>query len=99
MSIKIEIAGQSARVKIEVLGYENPSAQNRSDANWLTCHVEVRVRSFSGQLDAAFTTQDFAAFAKCLCSAVKELNGTATFETDENALRLDVEFTHTGAAR
>ena len=33
MSIEIEIAGQAARVRIEVLGYENPSAQDPSDAN------------------------------------------------------------------
>jgi hypothetical protein len=99
MSLEIEIAGQTAQVRIEVFGYENPTAQESSDANWLTCRVEVRVRSFSGQVDAAFTTQDFAAFGRCLRSAVAEVKGAAAFETDENALQLNVEFTRTGAVR
>lgn len=99
MSVVIEILGESGRVKIEVVRYENPSAQNPSDANWLMCRAEVHVRRFSGQIDAAFTTQDFATFGTRLRSAVKDLNGVATFETDENALGLAVEFTRTGSAR
>jgi hypothetical protein len=84
---------------IEVLGYENPSAQHTSDANWLTCRVEIHVRSFSGEVDAAFTTQDFVEFARSLRFAVADVKGTAVFETDENALQLRVEFGHTGTAR
>jgi hypothetical protein len=96
MSVEIEIAGQAAYVKIKVSGYENPAAQNPSDANWLTCRVEVRVRGFEGRVDAAFTTQDFAAFGRSLGSAVADLRGGAVFETDEEALRLNVEFNSTG---
>ncbi len=99
MSLEVEVAGQSARVRIEVHGYENPAARNPSDANWLTCRVEVRVKKFLGELDATFTTQDFAAFARHLRSMVTDLNGVAAFETDEDALRLDVELTHTGTAQ
>lgn len=98
MSVEIKILGEAAGVKIEVLRYENRSAQNPSDANWLMCHAEVHVRSFAGRVDVAFTTHDFAAFGKCLRSAVTDLDGTATFETDENALRLVVELSRTGVA-
>jgi len=96
MSVKVEVAGQAAHVKIEVVGYENPAAENLSDANWLTCRVEVSVRGFEGHVDAAFTTQDFAAFGRSLRSAVADLKGEAVFETDEDALRLKVEFSSIG---
>ena len=97
MSVNVEIAGQAAHVGIEVLGYENPAAENVSDANWLTCRIEVRVRGFEGHIDAAFTTQDFAAFSRSLRSAVSDMKGEAAFETDEDALRLDVKFNTTGS--
>jgi hypothetical protein len=41
--MSFEITGEAAQVRIEVFGYENPTAQEPSDANWLTCRVEVRV--------------------------------------------------------
>jgi len=96
MSVNVEVAGQAALVRIEVIGYENLAANNPSDANWLTCRVEVRVRGFEGHLNAAFTTQDFAAFSKSLRSAVAALHGWAVFEADEDALQLKVEFNVTG---
>ena len=98
MSVNVEVAGEAAHVRIEVIGYENPAAENLSDANWLTCRVEVRVRGFEGRVDASFTTQEFAAFSRSLRSAVSDLKGEATFETDEDALRLDVKFNTTGKA-
>jgi hypothetical protein len=98
MSVAVEIAGQAAHVRIEVLGYENPAAQNASDANWLTCRVVVNVRGFEGRVDAALTTQDFAAFTRSLRVAVDTVRGEALFETDEDALRLNVELRSTGTA-
>lgn len=98
MSVAIEIAGHGAYVRIDVLGYENPDAQGTSDANWLTCRVEVSVNGFEGRADAAFATHDFADFGRSLRAAVTAVNGEARFETDEDALRLSVEFRRTGTA-
>jgi len=98
MSVNVEVAGEAAYVRIEVIGYENPAAQNISDANWVTCRVEVRVRGFVGHVDASFTTQDFVAFSTSLRPAVAGLQGEAVFETDEDALRLSVKFSATGRA-
>ncbi len=98
MSVNVGVAGESAHVRVEVIGYENPAAENVSDANWLACRVEVRVRGFEGRVDASFTTQDFAAFGATLGSCVADLRGDATFETDEDALRLHVKFSKTGRA-
>jgi len=98
MTVNVEVAGPAANVKIEVLGYENLAAENLSDANWVTCRVEVRVRNFAGHVDASFTTHDFVSFTKSLRPAVADLRGEAVFETDEDALRLNVKFSATGKA-
>jgi hypothetical protein len=98
MSVNVEIAGQGAQMRIEVIGYENPAAENPSDANWLTCRVNVRVRAFEGHVDASFTTQGFAAFRKSLRLAVADVRGEAVFETDEDALRLNVKLHANGTA-
>lgn len=98
MSVNVEVAGESARVRIEVIGYENPAAENLSDANWVTCRVEVCVRGFVGHVDTSFTTQDFVAFRTSLQPAVTDLRGESVFETDEDALRLNVKFSATGKA-
>lgn len=91
MSVEVELAGHGGRVRIEVLGHETDAAENVHDANWLRCRVEVRVRGFEGHVDASFTTQDFAEFSQSLGAMVADLTGEATFETLEEALRLEVE--------
>ena len=96
MSVTVEIAGDAALVKIEVFGYERPSATHLTDANWLSCQVEVNVIGFEGHLVAAFTTLDFAEFRTTLRSGVADLKGQALFETDEDALRLRIEFSPIG---
>lgn len=98
MSAIIELQGDSGWVRIDVEGYENPASEVLSDANWLTCRVEVRVGAFQGCVDAAFTTYDFASFDAVLRRIVVELNGEARFETDEDALRLCVYVMESGRA-
>lgn len=98
MSVHVEIVGQAARLRIEVLGYENPSPQTPSDANWLSCRIEVVVGGFEGRVGASLTAQDFVVFHQALRSSVDALRKGAVFETDEDALRLNVEMRATGTA-
>lgn len=99
MSEKIEIIGEGVCIALEVLGYENPLAQDVSDANWLDCRVSITIGdAFQGQFAASFTTSDFVRFREELSTALTELNGTATFVTDEDALRVGVELSKTGRA-
>lgn len=100
MSFKIEIGGQGARLTVEVLGYENPSAQDISDANWLRCQVMIRIgeRAFSADFPASFTTSDFVRFREELSTVLTKLSGTASFLTDEEALCLSIEIGRTGGA-
>lgn len=101
MSFVMEISGQGARLTVEVLGYENPSAQNASDANWLSCNVAIKVLESTvlANFPASFTTYDFIQFRQELSTILSNLRGSATFVTDEEALRLSVEIGSTGVAR
>lgn len=97
MPVSVEVRGHGANVRIEVVGYENPAAENVSDSNWLTCRVHVNIAGFEAHVLAAFTTQDFAAFSRSLRSAVADLNGEAKFETDEETLLLTATFNTSGS--
>src|SRR5206468_2847773 len=93
MSVEIEIKGHGGGVGIVVLGYENLDALDPSDANWLVCRVQVGIGPFHGELDATFTTQDFAWFARDLRALIEGAAPMASFETDEQALELRIEGT------
>ncbi|MGH9768138.1 MAG: WapI family immunity protein [Blastocatellia bacterium] len=99
MSDEIEIAGQGASLKVEVLRYENISAQDLSDANWLSCSVQARVGSFSGNFSGSFTTNDFAQFRDELRELLARKSGTASFLTDEEQLRINLEVERTGTVQ
>lgn len=84
---------------MEVLGYENPSAPDVSDANWLKCRVAINIEeAFWANFPASFTTSDFIQFHEELRTVLTKLSGTASFLTDEDALCLSIEIGRTGGA-
>lgn len=88
--ISVPIEGTGGSISIEVLGYENAAASNESDANWLKSRIKVVAGPFSGEFDAALTTQDFVYFERELNELLRSLQGKATFQTDEEWLRFEV---------
>lgn len=96
--INISIEGNGGSISIEVFGYENATASNDSDANWLRSRIRVAAGPFSGETDAALTTQDFVYFERELTEVLRTLKGKATFQTDEDSLRFDVEMGSRGTA-
>ena len=99
MSETCEIAGPGARCRIQVLGYENPAAQDPSDANWLSCRVAIRGDdSLSAEGPAALSVQDFSDFAEDLHKVLRGAGGTASFTTDEEDVSLNIEIKKTGTA-
>jgi hypothetical protein len=98
MSLKVSIKGHGASIAIEVFGYENLSAQNASDANWLNCRVVVDMGQFVGNYDASFTTSDFIRFRNELKTLQNTMRGSASFVTDEEALNCTIEMRATGTA-
>lgn len=97
MTQAIEIRGHGGGVAIVVLGYENPSAQEHSDANWLACKVRVTAGPFAGDVDAAFTTDDFARLRRGIRALLDREVQSAEFEPIEQALSLKMAGSRTGA--
>lgn len=99
MSHRIPINGNGASILIEVDGYERPGAKDISDANWLKCRVTLDIGYFKGNYSASFETTDFVRFKESLKTALKAMNGTASFETCEGALTCAIEIKSGGRAR
>lgn len=70
----------------------------RSDANWLRSRIRVAAGPLSGEIDATLTTQDFVYFERELTEVLRTLRGKATFQTDEDSLRFDVQMGSRGTA-
>lgn len=96
MSAQVEIKGHGGCVVLSVDGYENPGAQDVSDANWLSCGVRLTVAGVSASVAASFGTRDFARFLEQLERVAADLKGVARFETDEEALSIKVELAGRG---
>ena len=96
--MKLEIRCNEGFISIEVLEYENCSAETSEDANWLSCYVAIKTDAFSGEFQASFMTEDFTDFQKQLAAVVESLEGSARFETMENALQFSVEMKSNGEA-
>lgn len=99
MPDEIEIAGHGGSIKVEALRYENPSAKDLSDANWLSCNVQARIGSFSGNFSGSFTTNDFVQFRDELRGLLSRKSDTASFLTDEEQLRIKLEVGRTGTVQ
>ena len=94
-----DIRGHGGHCTIDVLRYENDAAQNVNDANWLSCHVAVAGPRCRIETAAAFTTHEIKDFTESLRRAVQTLDGTAAFETMEQALTLRIQVSKSGTAK
>ena len=81
--------GTGCSIPIEVLGYEDPDAPATS-YDWLRCNVGIVAGPFAGTLAATITTQDFESFHRELIKVLMDLDGTASFVTDEEWLQFTV---------
>jgi hypothetical protein len=96
VSLRVELKGEGGQVIVEVHGYENPDAQDVSDANWLNCVVSADVAGFTASFPTSFTTHDFKQFREELSRVYSELKGKASFLTDEDAFRMTIDVASTG---
>ena len=98
MSCIITLDGNGAKIKIDIFGYENPYAEDLSDANWLSCYVKLDIEKFTANFSASFTTSDFVSFYNDLNRIMLDFIGSASFVTDEEKLYLNIEIGKTGRA-
>jgi hypothetical protein len=99
MSQLLRISGDGAWLSVEVLGYENRLAECESDANWLSCIVELSIGPFEGKLSAALSTHDFTDFMEQLQKVNALAVSTAAFVCDEDSLRITVEASTLGSVQ
>jgi len=96
MSDTVSIVGQGGKIVIEVFGYENPSALNVDDANWLSSRISVDVEPFVGSFKAALTTYDLSVLYERLETVLHDLSGQFSFQSTEDNLTLEAEFARNG---
>lgn len=98
MGQEVTLTGEQGRLAIDVASYENPSATDRDDANWLASTIGVKAEPFSGAFNATFTTHELIILHEQLKKALASLSVTVTFQSTEGDLSLSIEFSKRGAA-
>jgi hypothetical protein len=96
MSDAVSIVGQGGKIVIEVFGYENPSASNVDDANWLSSRFSVEVGPFAGSFKAALTTYDLLVLCERMETVLRTLSGQLSYQSTEDNLTLEAEFARNG---
>lgn len=91
-----EIRGESARLKIDVLGYER-AVPEPFGPDWLRCEVHCSLPGFSANVPLSMAADDFTRFAASPRSALDALAGSAVLETIEERLHLVLSFHPSGA--
>lgn len=81
----------SEYLKILILGYAYPSANDFWDGNWLNVRISIRTRGFSGDYKAELRNVDFLEFQKELDNLYNKLNGFAEFHCLEDYLRIMIK--------
>src|SRR5688572_27338020 len=80
------------RVQMDVHGYEQSSdSDDRFDLNWLRTDVSVQAGSFHGRESIAILTWELSGFLAELVKLQETLAGTATFETIEEQLEMQLK--------
>ncbi|MCB9869694.1 MAG: hypothetical protein H6837_07535 [Planctomycetes bacterium] len=74
------------------------AAEDPYDANWLRCSAEVEQGAFRGNVDASFTTNDFARFLSEMDRLMARESAAASFNTMEEALAFRIEVDRAGRA-
>lgn len=84
-------ADRGEQVSIHVTRREFPEASDYWDGNWVYATIRIRAGAFRGEYEALLRTDELAAFREQLRTLHAALNGSATFETMEHWLRVDIQ--------
>lgn len=95
----VEIAGEGAQLRIEVVSHSDVATIDPDDAEWIRCDVELKVGGLRALIGANFVRDDFANLGDELAAALETVSGTASFETYEDALAFEVAFQPNGGAQ
>jgi hypothetical protein len=98
-SRSFSLKGDNGAITVKVLGYENPQAKDVSDANWLKAEIAFNSGGCTFCYSAALTANDIKHFQAELESVFSNLEGSASFLTDEEAILLRVEISKVGSIK
>jgi len=84
-------ADSSEQLSIHVTRREFPEASDYWDGNWVYATIQIRAGAFRGEYEALLRTDELASFRDQLATLHAALNGSATFETMEHWLRVDIQ--------
>jgi hypothetical protein len=82
-------ANSSQQLSMHVTRREFPEASDYWDGNWV--YATIRAGAFRGEYEALLRTDELTSFRDQLATLHTALNGSATFETMEHWLRVDVQ--------
>jgi ribosome-associated protein YbcJ (S4-like RNA binding protein) len=78
MSVEAAISGEGFRLVLRVHGYERPTLDSGSDANWLMAEAELTASgSYQARDAVSLRTEELLAFRDQLAQLVENLNGEA----------------------
>lgn len=94
------LTGESAKLQLDIFGWENISADNISDASWLCGEVRLDVLEFKATYSANFTIQNFENLHESTDKCIKNLKDglVINFNTEEEQLEFSIKFNALGNA-
>lgn len=95
----LNISDEVSLLTIKVCGYEHSDPKTVDDASWLRCNIFAQTQGFFGQISASLRICEFALFLDDLRKCVAGQAHLAVFESAEDWLAIQVEFSEYGRAR
>lgn len=89
MGLTFRLATEREHVIVRV--YVDDALDAADPIDWVAADITVAAGAFSGTYAANLTARDFPPFRRELSLLHQRLHGTATFETLEDQLRIEVE--------
>src|SRR5690349_6848129 len=89
MAAEFEVRGEGALVRVSILGYEQPDAQDYDDGNWLNATVHMAISGFRAAFPYAPYAPDLANFLSELSALYASMKGTAKYHSLEEDIILD----------
>jgi hypothetical protein len=80
--------GNHEHVEIRVIGYAYPCCGEQYDDNWINAEIGLGVGRFRATFPAFLQTTDFSRLQRDLGQFYRTLDGSVTFETIEDQLKL-----------
>ncbi len=84
-------ADGAEQLSMHVTRREFPEASDYWDGNWVYTTIRIRAGAFRGEYEALLRTDELASFRDQLRTLHATLKGSATFETMEHWLRVDIQ--------